>query len=103
MSILLTPPIAFVAYLILVAVLAGAGQWVAPAQPASALKTSAYASGEASSRHLVSPGYGPFFTVALFFAVAHLGVLVVSTGFLTATSGWYLLGLILILLIFILG
>ena len=48
------------------------------------------------------PGYRPFFVVALFFAILHLGVLVLATGGLTAvTSGGavvFLVGLMLALL-----
>jgi hypothetical protein len=49
------------------------------------------------------PGYQPFFVIALFFAVLHLGVLVLGSGQPSAMMGIYLIGLILILIGLILG
>ena len=52
---------------------------------------------------LAAPGYRPFFVVALFFAVLHLGVLVLATGIPSPVMRIYLLGLLLALLALILG
>ncbi len=52
---------------------------------------------------LAAPGYRPFFVVALFFAVLHLGVLVLATGISSPVMRIYLLGLMLALLALILG
>jgi hypothetical protein len=50
-----------------------------------------------------APGYRPFFTYALFFAILHLGVLMLGSGGLTALSGIYMVGLILALVALMLG
>jgi len=101
--VLLAPPIAFVMYLVLVAILSGFGRVLAGPAKASVLKSSTYASGEAPPRRLAAPGYRPFFTVALFFAVLHLGVLMLASGGLTPIMGVYLVGLMLALVALILG
>ena len=103
MSILLAPPIAFLIYIPLVLVITLLGRSLAGRSQTSAMKTSLYGSGEAASTHLAAPGYRPFFLIALFFAVLHLGVLVLGSGGLTGITGIYLLGLILALLALILG
>jgi NADH:ubiquinone oxidoreductase subunit 3 (subunit A) len=103
MTLLLTPPIAFCVYLALGGLLvAGAGRMAAAAAP-DADKAAAYASGEAATGMPAVPGYQPFFVIALFFAVLHLGVLVLGSGQPSAMMGIYLIGLILILIGLILG
>lgn len=104
MEILLTPPLAFLIYLILAVILTAFGRVLAgPQQPTTAYKTSFYASGEESPKVPAAPGYRQFFSFALFFAVLHLGVLMLASGGLTTLSGVYLVGLILALVVFILG
>ncbi len=103
MEILLFPPIAFAIYLVLVGVLSGVGRVLAVPSQANALKSSAYASGEAGERTSAAPGYRQFFVVALFFAVLHLGMLLVGSSGLTPVTGAYLVGLIIALLALILG
>jgi NADH:ubiquinone oxidoreductase subunit 3 (subunit A) len=104
MEILLYPPVAFVIYMVLVGVLAGVGRALAvPAQTDNPMKRSAYASGEAGTTHTAAPGYRQFFVVALFFAVLHLGMLMVGSGGLSIVTGAYLGGLILALVALILG
>ncbi|MBI5929223.1 MAG: hypothetical protein HY862_07940 [Chloroflexi bacterium] len=100
-DLLLLPPIAFVIYLGLVGALSLIGQWLAP-EKASANKSSIYASGEAPSTRPAVPGYRPFFIVALFFAVVHLGVLVAGSSDLTAVAGIFLAGVMVSLLALIL-
>ncbi len=103
-EILLIPPVAFLLYLLLVAVLSGIGRVMAGTHhPLSATKSGAYASGEAPHRSSGAPGYRPFFRIALFFAVLHLGVLVLASGGLSAITAIYLVGLILALVALILG
>lgn len=100
---LLIPPIAFLIYLALVAILDRVGQWMAgPAKPSS-LKSSLYAGGEALPKLNAAPGYRPFFVIALFFAILHLGVLMLGSGGLTWISGVYLAGLLVSLVALILG
>jgi NADH:ubiquinone oxidoreductase subunit 3 (subunit A) len=103
MDVLLYPPIAFVIYLVLVGILSGLGRSLAVPSQANQLKRSAYASGEAGEDFKAAPGYRQFFVVALFFAVLHLGVLVLGSGPLTPVMGAYLIGLILALVALILG
>jgi NADH:ubiquinone oxidoreductase subunit 3 (subunit A) len=104
MQILLIPPIAFLVYLLLAWLLSLFGKKLAPGpQAGSALKVSTYSSGEAPPTRLAAPGYRPFFVVALFFAVLHLGVLVLSTGGFTPIIVIYLVGLLIALVALILG
>lgn len=100
---LLSPPIALAINFLLVGVLYGIGRLLAGPAQETPLKTSTYASGEAPPARLAMPGYRPFFVVALFFAVLHLGVLVLGSGGLTITTVIYLVGLVLALLALILG
>ena len=50
-----------------------------------------------------APGYRQFFVIALFFAVLHLGVIMVGSSDLSSVTIVYLLGLILALVALILG
>jgi NADH:ubiquinone oxidoreductase subunit 3 (subunit A) len=102
-DLLLIPPIAFVIYLVLVGVLARIGRSLAGPSKATPLKSSTYSSGEAGPTSTAVPGYRPFFLIALFFAILHLGVLVLGSGGLTPITGVYLVGIILALLALILG
>ncbi|MCC7449475.1 MAG: hypothetical protein IT324_18795 [Anaerolineae bacterium] len=103
MEFILIPPVAFLIYLVLTAVLTGMGRVLAGKGRESALKSTAYASGEAAPMSAASPGYGTFFLVALFFAVLHLGVLMLASSGLVPVSGIYLIGLALALVALILG
>lgn len=104
MDLLLLPPLAFVGYLILGALLNYIGRILAgPQRKTSPEKTSIYASGEAAPTQQAAPGYRQFFTIALFFAVLHLGILMAASGSLTYVTGAYLVGLILVLIALILG
>jgi NADH:ubiquinone oxidoreductase subunit 3 (subunit A) len=103
MDSLLSPPFAFLIYALLVSILFGMGRLLAgPANP-SAEKSSSYASGEKSMRDAAVPGYRPFFKVALFFAVLHLGVVVLGSGDVSAGSALYVAGLLVALVALILG
>ncbi len=103
MELLLIPPVAFLIYVVLVTVLARVGRLLAGPDHTSALKSSTYASGEASPTTTAVPGYRPFFLIALFFAVLHLGVLVLASGGFTPITGIYLAGIMLALVMLILG
>ena len=98
-----SPPIGFAIYLALTAVLLVVSGAVAARGPSSTLKTSIYGSGEAAQRGVASPGYRPFFMTAFFFAILHLGVLIVGSGGFTVVTGVYLVGLILSLVALALG
>lgn len=103
-DILLAPPIAFAIYLVLTGVLSGFGRALAgPTGEPSEVKVSTYASGEAPPASPAVPGYRQFFTIALFFAILHLGVLMLGSSDLSWTAATFLVGLILALLALILG
>lgn len=102
-DILLGPPVAFVVYLVLVGILSGFGRVLAgPAQESEA-KASTYASGEAPPIRPAAPGYRPFFVIALFFAILHLGMLMLGSSEFASVAWIYLIGLMLALLALILG
>ena len=102
---LLSPPLAFLIYIPLVLVIVWVGkQLAAPAeQHPSAAKDSLYGSGEQGPLLAAAPGYRPFFLVAFFFAILHLGMLVLGFGNLSLFQGIYIGGLALALVALILG
>ena len=103
MPFILTPPVAFALYALLVGLLM-AGAWALSARSApSQSKTSTYSSGEKAQTGAAAPGYRPFFMVAFFFAILHLGVLIVGSGGFTVVTGVYILGLIFSLVALALG
>jgi NADH:ubiquinone oxidoreductase subunit 3 (subunit A) len=113
MEIILTPPIALLIYIGLVIILYFVGRILAPNARQLKVKTSIYAGGEIANTNKAAPGYRRFFIVAIFFAVLHLGALVLATaglaGGLGLTTGFttavllYLGGLALVLLILFLS
>ncbi|MBZ0303063.1 MAG: hypothetical protein K8J31_25175, partial [Anaerolineae bacterium] len=103
MEILFAPPVTFLIYLLLVAILSGVGRLLAGPSHPNAAKSSIYASGEEPLPGAPVPGYRPFFKVALFFAVLHLGVIVLASGGASAGPVLYLVGLMTALVALILG
>ena len=102
-NFLLFPPIAFLIYMLLVGLVTFiSGRQAAQGQETPG-KAQIYAGGEASPVRPAAPGYRPFFVIALFFAMVHLGVLVAGSGGLTPITGVYLGGLVLALIALILG
>jgi NADH:ubiquinone oxidoreductase subunit 3 (subunit A) len=83
MMSVLAPPLALLAYIGLVALLFAFGRLLAPAGRPSAAHSSLYAGGEVAATTKAAPGYRRFFIVALFFAVLHLGAMVLATAALT--------------------
>ena len=79
MNVLLSPPVALLAYIGLVALLFGFGRLLAPAGRRKEAEL-LYAGGEVAATTKAAPGYRRFFVVALFFAVLHLGALVLATA-----------------------
>jgi NADH:ubiquinone oxidoreductase subunit 3 (subunit A) len=102
-DLLLSPIFAFLIYGLLVGTLSLAGRAVAKRGQSSPMKTSRYASGEEHDPAPAAPGYRPFFVAALFFAVLHLGALMLGTSGLAPVTIVYLGGLMLALLALILG
>ena len=100
---LLAPLIAFFIYVLAVSLMSGLGKLFSAQGTASEFKTNTYASGEASDPVPAAYGYRKFFMVALFFAVLHLGVLMIGSSGLSAAAMPYLIGLMLVLVALILG
>jgi NADH:ubiquinone oxidoreductase subunit 3 (subunit A) len=65
---------------------------------ASPGKQAKYAGGEEHASEPAAPGYRPFMKVALFFAVLHLGVLMIATSSFSPSTALYVIGLIVALL-----
>lgn len=103
LDILLAPPFALGIYLVLMLLLTFGARALAARSRETAFKTGAYASGEAAPTQTGVQGYGRFFTIALFFAILHLGVLVLATGGLSWLVGIYLVGLMLALVALLVG
>jgi NADH:ubiquinone oxidoreductase subunit 3 (subunit A) len=102
-AVIFYPVISFLLYLGLTSFLYLVGRYLAGAAVKTSMKTSTYASGEVAPTKIAAPGYRPFFIVALFFAVLHLGTLVLGSGGTNGITSIYLAGLILTLLALILG
>lgn len=103
MDILLSPPLAFLIYLPLVIAIYLVGKGLAGKGNPNAEKSSLYGSGELAPTSVAAPGYKPFFLVAFFFAMLHLGVLVLGTGAVNIKMLIPAGGLILALVALILG
>jgi len=102
-SILLSPLIAFLIYFGLVTIVSGIAKVFSARGRKSEFKTDTYASGEEHDPLPAAPGYRQFFVIALFFAVLHLGVLMIGSSGFASVASVYLLGLILALIALILG
>ena len=103
MDIILTPPLAFVIYVPFVILLLLFGKAMAGKTKKTELKDTVYASGEEASTNPAAPGYRPFFLVAFFFAILHLGMLIIGTGTFSIQSVPFILGLMFSLVALILG
>jgi len=103
MDLLLSPPIAFLAYIPLVLLIVGFGRLLAGPEKLTAMKATIYGSGEAPPTEEAAPGYQPFFLIAFFFAIIHLAMLVLGIGNLSTPALIYTIGLTLALVALILG
>ncbi|HEY9076790.1 MAG TPA: hypothetical protein VIO61_09655 [Anaerolineaceae bacterium] len=103
MEILLSPPLAFLVYIPLVLLIIVLGRTLAPKTVHSESKSSLYHSGEEADTSDTAPGYRAFVIIAFFFAILHLGMLILGTSGLTDATGFYILGLALTLVALILG
>ncbi|MDO9085501.1 MAG: hypothetical protein Q7U53_04755 [Anaerolineaceae bacterium] len=103
MEIILTPPIAFLIYIPFVIFLLLVGKGMAGTSKKSSMKETIYASGEEASTTPAAPGYKPFFMIAFFFAILHLGMLIIGTGTFSFQSVPFLLGLMFSLIALLLG
>ena len=102
-TFLLSPVVAFLVYFAVVSAISGLGRLFSAKGSKSQFKSTVYASGEENDPLPAAPGYRQFFVIALFFAILHLGVLMIGSSDLSSVAGLYLLGLILALIALILG
>ena len=102
-NVLLSPLVAFLIYLSVVFMVSGLGKLFSATGHKTDFKTATYASGEEHDPIPAAPGYRQFFVIALFFAILHLGVLMIGSSGLSSVASLYLLGLILALIALILG
>ncbi|HEX5943435.1 MAG TPA: hypothetical protein VFY66_14225 [Anaerolineales bacterium] len=102
-NFLLSPVVAFLIYFAVVSAVSGLGKMFSAQGHKSEFKSATYASGEENDPVPAAPGYRQFFVIALFFAILHLGVLMIGSSDLSSVAGLYLLGLILALIALILG
>ena len=102
-NFLLSPVVAFLLYFVVVSAISGLGRIFSAKGRQSEFKSATYASGEENDPLPAAPGYRQFFVIALFFAILHLGVLMVGSSDMSPVAGLYLLGLILALIALILG
>ena len=102
-NFLLSPVVAFLIYILIVSAVSGLGRLFSATGRKRQLKSANYASGEENDPLPAAPGYRQFFVIALFFAILHLGVLMIGSSDLSSVAGLYLLGLILALIALILG
>lgn len=103
MEILFSPPIAILIYLPLVVGIVLLGKRMAGPEKPSELKSSIYSSGEEAPLNTAVPGYKPFILIAFFFAILHLGMLVLGANEISGTSAIYIGGLVVALVALILG
>ena len=102
-NFILTPVFAFLIYFLVVSAASGLGRLFSARGRKSQFKSEPYASGEDYDPVPAAPGYRKFFVIALFFAVLHLGIIMIGSSDLSSVTGIYLLGLILALVALILG
>lgn len=104
MKILLSPPIAFLIYSLLGTLIFLYGKLTAPTEDTGeSVKRTLYGSGEAGPKERGAPGYKPFLLISLFFALMHLGVLMIGNGSLNIETGIYTFILMISLAALILG
>ncbi len=104
MDILLMPPLAFIFYLFAAGILMLMGKHIAAGRGTpSTLKQSLYASGNPPPESATPRYSAQGFRIALFFAVLHLGALIVGSSDLSLSAAVYIAGLALTLIILLLG
>lgn len=103
MNILLSPPLAFVIYIPFILIIVWFGRQLAGPSKSDPAKNRLYSSGEEAPMFTAAPGYKPFFLVALFFAILHLGMLALGLSDNSLVAIIYLVGLAVALVALILG
>lgn len=100
MELLVSPPLAFLLYLGLLALLIFRRHQSSDTDASA--DNAAYASGESAPSQFAAAGYRTFSQFALFFAVFHLAVLLLATGGGHIMTAVFLLFLMLVLLLILL-
>jgi len=97
----LTPPIAFIVFLVISLALSKVGGLIAARGSDLPGKTKAYACGEDIKQNSSQPDYGQFFHFAFFFTVMHVAVLIIATvpAGISFMAGLYLAAAVLALFI----
>ncbi|MEZ4666371.1 MAG: hypothetical protein R3E39_00390 [Anaerolineae bacterium] len=103
MEVVGAPPVAFLIYIVLVGCALGLGRLLAGPSHPNPTKSGVYAGGEKAPRGILIPGYHPFFLVTVFFAILHLGALVLASGSQSPFTAVYVLGLLFALIALTLG
>jgi len=78
-TLLLAPPIAFLVITIIVAIELWSFRVITAKGTPSKGKTKPYACGEDIVRHRCQPDYSQFFSVAFFFTIMHVVVMIIAT------------------------
>lgn len=103
-DLLVSIPFAFFIYLGLAGLLALFGRQLAGSGATNPLHLSTYMGGERAPQDGAVPGYANMFVIALYFAVLHVGVLMLgSGGGLSPVVVIYLIGLVLVLVALMIG
>lgn len=103
MENLLLPPFSLVIYVPFAALIFILGKKLAGPEHPSHDKSRTYGGGESAHKESSIPGYSPFILIAFFFALLHLGILVLGTSNLQWSTVIYIAGLALCLIALILG
>jgi NADH:ubiquinone oxidoreductase subunit 3 (subunit A) len=103
MANLLLPPFSLVVYLPFVTLILILGKKLAGPEHPSKEKSRTYGGGESAHKESSIPGYSPFILIAFFFALLHIGILVLGTSSLQWSTAIYIAGLALCLVALILG
>lgn len=77
--LLLTPPVAFLVITFVVAVELWSFKAIAARGTPSAGKRAPYACGENVIRHRIQPDFSQFFSIAFFFTIMHVVVMIIAT------------------------
>jgi NADH:ubiquinone oxidoreductase subunit 3 (subunit A) len=96
-NLLLTPPIAFIIFLVLSVLISGVSRLLSAKGKDSVGKNKSYACGEEVSQNKVQPDYSQFFSFAFFFTIMHVVALIIAT----VPSGFSVMPVIYILAVIV--
>jgi NADH:ubiquinone oxidoreductase subunit 3 (subunit A) len=99
----LLPPFSLILYIPFVVLILIFGKKLAGPEHPSQEKSRTYGGGESAHKESSIPGYSPFILIAFFFALLHIGILVLGTSSLQWSTVIYMAGLVLCLIALILG